>query len=287
MKTKSKLHCSTVAGRLGTAFWWSIPMVIVAVMPPWHVRAQGITEGTTQGAEARALFETGVAQGKRGEWEGAIDSFERSLALVGRPSTHFNLVIALHRAGRVEGVVGQADRFLALPVDQTTTEDRETVARLRDHARMQLGHLRLRLQPDHAGVRIDGATVAGHGSQRDYFRLAGSHMVEVVAPGFQSVLRDLTLAAGRRTDLAIKLLPARVARAARPRAEPRKVSSARTDLASGRPQATQPDSDDGGLLEHPMVWVGAAALVATSAILVGLAASAGTTEHGGTLDHRD
>ena len=51
-------------------------------------------------AEAQALFRRGLELGEENRWADALEHFRRSLARVARPSTLFNIGVALGRLGR-------------------------------------------------------------------------------------------------------------------------------------------------------------------------------------------
>lgn len=63
--------------------------------------ASAAAQDEEQTAQARSLFEEGVAASDRGDWEGATDHFRRSLALRGSPVVSFNLAMALARTGHL------------------------------------------------------------------------------------------------------------------------------------------------------------------------------------------
>ncbi|MCB9636591.1 MAG: hypothetical protein H6721_31150 [Sandaracinus sp.] len=97
-----------------------------------------VAHAQTAPFDARVEFEAGVAQGTRGKWESAVESFERSLALTPRAATAFNLAVALHHVGRPARLLEVAAVFDALATAPRYEAQRVRVEELRRWAREAL-----------------------------------------------------------------------------------------------------------------------------------------------------
>lgn len=200
-------------------------------------------------ATARALFESGLAYGNRGQWPEAIDHFRRSVELYPSPNASFNLAYALGQTGeRVEAaeIYEQVAGAATAPVElrrqaqQRAQEMRRQTARLTvqlsgstDGVSVRVGHFVL--PPAALGVPIPVDT--------------GPRELRVTRGDDTVARRDFQLSAGQATTLAI-VVPA-------------------------------PPS----LLESPWLWVivGAVVVGAGVGIALGVALSGTEPEHDGNL----
>jgi tetratricopeptide (TPR) repeat protein len=63
---------------------------------------------------ARELFEAGVEAARQERWEAALDAFERSKALLPRPSTEFNIGSTLLKLGRAGDAIRSLSAYLEM-----------------------------------------------------------------------------------------------------------------------------------------------------------------------------
>ncbi|AKF04686.1 hypothetical protein DB32_001835 [Sandaracinus amylolyticus] len=180
-------------------------MVIASALAIGRASAQPV-----EASEARALFEEGVALSDRGDYESAVDRFQRSLALVERPSTLFNLGVALRELRRDEEAIAALERFLEI-ADASFDEVPRTQARawiesMRRALAERGGTLVLEIDPPDAHVRVDGFDVTGE-SPIVLDVASGTHRVEVSADGVGSETFDVVLAAGGRETRRVALGP--------------------------------------------------------------------------------
>ncbi len=89
--------------------------------------------------QARAAFERGVAASRAQRWEQAHDEFERSLALVPKPSTQFNLAVADIKLGLGREALAALDGFerSASPAEHAVMLERAPVLRKQAQALVQ------------------------------------------------------------------------------------------------------------------------------------------------------
>src|SRR5258706_7161616 len=65
-------------------------------------------------AEARALFEQGLAYGDHDQWGQALEAFRRARAIVERPNIVLNIAIALMRLGRPTEAIRAVEDFMRI-----------------------------------------------------------------------------------------------------------------------------------------------------------------------------
>lgn len=161
-------------------------------------------EAQDAATRARTLFEEGVTLSDRGDFEGAVARFRQSLALVERPSTLFNLGVALRELGRVPEAIETLERFVDI-ADASVDEARRASARAwLTSLRARGGTLVLDYEPPRATVVVDGAEV-GSDSPLVVDLAPGEHLVEVAAGGRATARFAITLAPGERVTRRIEL----------------------------------------------------------------------------------
>lgn len=116
---------------------WLVLVVLSMGLPALsgHAQAQHTVE-----AQARALFDQGVAASDEERWADAAARFEQSLGLLERPSTVFNLIGALYRVGRYEEGLRFVQRYLEItdPVsDAARRQEAEALKEVIEKARVK------------------------------------------------------------------------------------------------------------------------------------------------------
>jgi hypothetical protein len=305
------------------AFFALALALALAITFPHASLAQAPDAGDTTGeAEARELFERGVELSQQERWGEALEYFRRSRALTSRPSTTFNVALALLRLGRP--MEGRAT--LAAYLSESEGLDRESGRRAEAEELMELAvssiaEVTLEVTPVEAEVRIDGVLSETEGTIRALALDPGSHSIRVTLDGHvaqtlevsllegEHVTRSLTLA--ERTDPARVRVMASVGTASihvdgeevgrghwtgeltpgRHRIEVRAADHEpfRRDIdvvALQRLDLTASLSrfDDSSLLDNPWLWVVVGVVVVGAGVGVGaFVASSGTAEpYGGT-----
>ena len=85
--------------------------------------------------QARELFEQGIERTEEERWGEALEYFRRSDTLVSRPSTTFNIAVALLRLGRSGEAVDALDAYLRATVNDAVERPRRRQARrMLEHA---------------------------------------------------------------------------------------------------------------------------------------------------------
>jgi hypothetical protein len=180
-----------------------------AVSAPLPARAD-------EAAEAKALFEPGVADLEAGRFAQACPAIEQSYKLDPRPGTLFTLAECENKRGRLATAIRRYDEYLAAygalsPDKMAKQGDREKIAREQKAAlAARVPELTLALPPNAppaTRVTRDGAVV-------DQVELGtpvrvdpGDHVVITQAPGGPPTTARITLAAGERRGIALVVAP--------------------------------------------------------------------------------
>lgn len=159
-------------------------------------------------AEARALFEQGIAYAGQERWGEALEYFRRSRRLVDRPSTAFNVAVALLRLGRPTEAQRALVEYLDVAGEAPSEEERRAEARrLLELALRSIATVELIVEPADADVRVDGELIAGDTAQRRLPLDPGTHAVRVTAEGFVPQSFELSLLDGETTRREVTLVP--------------------------------------------------------------------------------
>jgi len=207
----------------------SATFVGVAVAQAPNEPAAETSSGETE-AQARALFERGLAAAEAGAHADALIHFERSFELVPRASTAFNVAVQHARLGRPTAALRALDSLHELSPSEADGRDADA---LRVRLRASLATLVLRVAPPSATVSVDGAVVPGVGAERTLVLDPGARRIEVRADDHEASRRSITLLAGATAEERFDLVP-RVsldARALAPDAEPRSRRARRVAIA--------------------------------------------------------
>lgn len=160
--------------------------------------AAGLAQTAEAQAEARTLFDEGVSFADRERWGEALAYFQRSRALVERPSTVFNIANALVRLGRHREALEAFGDYLRLSDPTRDAARRAEAVRLQRESQAALATLTVTDLLPAAAVRQDGAPVPGSGARRELVFDPGAHTVDVTAEGFLPLRWELTALPGAR-----------------------------------------------------------------------------------------
>jgi hypothetical protein len=236
-------------------------------------------------AQAKLLFDQGVAALASERWLEAEALFRRSAEIVPRSSSLYNLALALFELRRYAECVEISERVLSEGNADEVEKVREPAARLRERSLAYVAVVLLAVDPADASVTVDGGeAVAESGAQRKLLLPSGVHRVSASAPGKVTEERVLALKAGDQTSLDLILAaPPQAARAAASAVSP--VRALRTQVELGT-NAQPPRPAPTPYL--PWFVGGAGALALTAGLITGLMANAAdndfTDRCGGTTD---
>jgi hypothetical protein len=155
-------------------------------------------------ARARSLFDQAVELSDRGQYEAAIELFRQSLDLVERPSTVYNLGVALREIHRDVEALEAFERFLQIADDSIDRERRQEARRFIDRMGPQDGTFVLQLVPADARVSIDDAPASTGSSPLEVTLAPGTHHVEISASG-RTESFDVEIAPGEHIERRVEL----------------------------------------------------------------------------------
>jgi hypothetical protein len=190
-----------------------------------EVPRANVESGAVEGAaEAKQAFERGLQFLHEERWSSAEDAFRRSLAIVPRDSTKYDLAYALFKQDRLRQCLAILNALLDRDSADGDDRYRDYAKTLKPHALERLVKLRLRTFPESATLTIDGEPISGMGPEREVSVDPGEHVAEVSAPGLPTSRFTFTAAPGAAVDRHVVL-----AAPASPRA---RAETAHADTAS-------------------------------------------------------
>jgi hypothetical protein len=191
-------------------------VVLLGSLAPLHGAPRAHAQATSETdaarlAEARGLFERGLAAADAERWAEAVELFRRARDVVERPSIVFNLGQALVRVGQAAEARAALERFTAIADARTDAADIERARRLLAELAAHQGTLTLAVEPADALVEVDGAPLEGSGAERVLTLDPGRHRVSVSAPGHRADRFEVSVLAGsqERRSALLERLPSR------------------------------------------------------------------------------
>jgi len=176
--------------------------------------------GTASASDgARRAFRDGLEASRDERWPEAEAAFRRSLALVRRESTLYNLALAVYMEGRRDECASILEDALRDGGAAKDPEYEEYARRLLARVRAETSRVHLTVARPTALVRLDGSAQPGSGSERWFTVSPGSHEAEASAAGYHSRRFSFLAKAGIDVTESLALDAAR-GRARTPRAEP-------------------------------------------------------------------
>lgn len=156
-------------------------------------------------AQAAEHFDRGIAFFNE-------ERFDAALAELGRAYALFPAYQTLYNLARVHAALGQAveasrtyERYLAEAGDEIDQRRRREAERAMEEQRSRIGHLEVRTDVEGARIAIDGVDVATTPLDAPIPLSAGSHTVEVRAPGREAVRRAVAIAGQEQVALDVTL----------------------------------------------------------------------------------
>ena len=179
---------------------WLIVLIATVIAHPTHAQAP------QQTAQARTLFEEGVALADRGDWVGAEDRFARAYSLKPTPGLAFNWASALAEIGKLL----QAQELL-LRVERDPTADLELkrqCERARREIEPRVSKLRVRVAgrtPADARIEVDGEPWARAAWDVTSPIDPGLHTIILIAAGVEQARAQLTLPEGGAREVVLSI----------------------------------------------------------------------------------
>ncbi|MET0343088.1 MAG: hypothetical protein ABW252_18920 [Polyangiales bacterium] len=174
--------------------------VLIGLIVPHPTSAQA----TQQTAQARTLFEEGVALADRGDWVGAADRFERAYSLKPTPGIAFNWASALAETGNLLHA-----QELLLKIERDASVDsslKKQCEQTRRSIEPRIAKLRVRVEGQtsaDARVEVDGEPWARAAWDVTSPIDPGLHTVVLVAEGLEQARAQLTLPEGGSREVVL------------------------------------------------------------------------------------
>jgi tetratricopeptide (TPR) repeat protein len=161
---------------------------------------------TASSDQARASFSEGLDHLRALHWAEAEVAFRRSLEIVPRASTRYNLALVLFKQRRARESLAELDELLAAPQAAGDERHHEYARTLRPLVLAELVAVKVSVEPANAQLEIDDEALAASGSPRSVWLDPGPHRVLVSAPGYVSQRASLRAERGRTEQWEIKLV---------------------------------------------------------------------------------
>ncbi|MEZ4406313.1 MAG: tetratricopeptide repeat protein [Polyangiales bacterium] len=155
-------------------------------------------------SEAEVRFERGAALFGARNFEGALVEFQRSYELSGRPDLLYNIGRTYQNLGRYPEAAAAVEEYLRRATDLPPARRAEVEATV-EQLRGFIAHLRVRVTPPGATLRIDGAEVPANRAREDIPVSPGRHTVEATAAGFERGQESVVVASGDHRDVTLAL----------------------------------------------------------------------------------
>lgn len=173
----------------------AVALVAVTLTAPALARASGDdTPATTPGSEV--LVEQGLTLREKGQDREALALFEQAAALAPSPRITAQVGLAEQALGRWIDAEGALSRALEAADDPWIARNRPPLLQALETVRAQLAWLEVETTAPGATLWIDGHEVTTLPQPTPVRVVAGSHDVEVRAPGHEPAVRRVTVTAG-------------------------------------------------------------------------------------------
>jgi tetratricopeptide (TPR) repeat protein len=174
-------------------------LAALLVSPPTHAEVDL--------GRARAHFQSGLAEAKRGDWEAALASFSAAYRLAPEPAVLFNLAGAQYRCGKLLASNTNYRRVLAREDGALSRAQRSAARKQVTLIERRMPRLRVHIQGLRGDDRVllDQARVYPDELDRDMWVDPGSHALAVVRARGNPETTTLVLAEGELRVLALSL----------------------------------------------------------------------------------
>ncbi|MFK7990848.1 MAG: PEGA domain-containing protein [Sandaracinaceae bacterium] len=154
-------------------------------------------------AQAAVHFDRGIAFFNESRYDAALAELGRAHELAPAPATLYNLARVHAALGHAVEASAAYRAYLAEP--GVGPERRAAVQAALDEQQTRIGHLRVQCDVAGATLSVDGVDVASTPLESPLPLSAGSHSVEVRAPGHETVRRAVSIAGQSTSRLEVSL----------------------------------------------------------------------------------
>jgi hypothetical protein len=188
----------------------AVPCLFLVVLVSLSAAAAG-AQTAREERQARRLFEQGVAAANDGDFAAALARFTESYGLNPRPSVLFNIAACHEELGSPREAIEAYESYLAVGGDELPPERREAaLGRIADLQR-RLTFLEIAVSESGASVLVAGRAVGITPLAAPVQVPPGMVEVRVRLEGFDPIVTQVTVPAGRTTSIALTLTAVPVA----------------------------------------------------------------------------
>ncbi len=156
-------------------------------------------------AEAASHFDRGIQFFNESRFDAALAEFSRAYELAPAHQTLYNLARVHAALGHAVEAAEAYERYLREAGDELRPRRRREAEEALEEQRARIGHLMVRADVNGARVALDGVDVATTPLAAPLPVSAGSHTVEVRAPGHETVRRGIAVAGQEDVELEVTL----------------------------------------------------------------------------------
>jgi tetratricopeptide (TPR) repeat protein len=237
-------------------------MLFVSLAAALGLPSQALAQTAAERSLAREQFQDGVAAARDGDWNRALEAFQRSYELLPRPLTLLNLAGAYTQMGRLVEAA-EAYRMFLHEEDVTPRQQRDAEEQLAA-LEPRIPHVRLRILGIETGdvVLLDEYQLSSAALDEAYPVDPGEHSATVERSGHSPRVVPFTASEGVQQDVLIDV---------RPESWPA--------LAVGDEGGGDEGGEDGGvpiapagpsIVEEPAFWIVLGSILVAGGVAVGL-----------------
>ena len=154
--------------------------------------------------KAKAAFKRGEEKFASGDFAGAAEAFKEANSIIPAPQASYRLALSLDKAGKTSDAAAAYKQFLdATPPEKMAEQKTAAETRFKE---LSAGTVKLSSTPAGAVVTVDGVPASGP-TPLTLSLTPGAHSVVLSVPSHEPVTRELTIAAGTSSDVAVELKP--------------------------------------------------------------------------------
>jgi hypothetical protein len=194
-------HVNKLAGRHASRAAWPVVAVWLAFS---LVAAPVLGADASTEARANAIYKDAKERFENGDLPKALALVTQAEGLFNHPAIIFLRGRVLHKMARLreaDEALRLADTALLPKPLQKPLEDERLAVTLEMHTK---GELLLTVDPDSAGVTIDGEEIR---LDSVGWLSPGKHKIEATAPGYQTMTREVQIPTGESATATLRLVP--------------------------------------------------------------------------------
>lgn len=166
--------------------------------PPPDAKSPAPEAPDSKTLEARAHFKSGTKLYRDGNYGGALAEFEEAYRLKPGAGSLQNVALSQKGLFRYSEAAGTLEQLLAKHAGELSDGERQAVTDALTELKGLIASIRLRVQPEHSRVLLDGRPLLPSDWATPLVLNVGEHTLTADAPGYTSERRVLRVAGGQR-----------------------------------------------------------------------------------------